>query len=119
MTLGEWLATWMELYIWPSDLAQNTKACYNRAVKAVPASLSSTDLRQLSPLSCRRWLLEVAREHPRAAQLDRRVLLMSLRIAAKAGECSPSLSDPELLPEIRHKAAKAAVHQCSRPYAGI
>lgn len=109
MTLGEWLEIWMELYVWPADLADNTKKCYNRAVGAVPATLWSTPLQELSPFILRRWLLQVAEVHPRAAQLDRVMLHKALSIAAKAGEASPALCDPELLPQIKHKAAKASV----------
>lgn len=109
MTLGEWLHTWMELYVYPADLAENTKKCYNRAVNAVPLALSSRPLRELSPLELRRWLLEVSKEHPRAAQLDRVMLHKALTIAAKAGEASPALCDTDLLPQIKHKAAKAPV----------
>lgn len=109
MTLGEWLDSWLELYVFPADLAENTKKCYNRAVRAVPPFLSSLPLRELSPLDVRRWLLQVAKQHPRAAQLDRRVMLMALTIAVKAGEAAPALCDPDLLPEIKHKPAKAAV----------
>lgn len=109
MLLGEWMAYWMELYVYPADLAENTKKCYNRAVKAIPPALASVDLQELSPLQLRRWLLQVAKVHPRAAQLDRRVLLMALTLACKAGEAPQQLSDPDLLPEIKHKAAKADV----------
>lgn len=111
MTLGEWLETWMELYVWPAKLAQNTKMCYNRAVRAVPHALAVLPLEELSPLLLRRWLLEVAEEHPRAAQLDRVMLRKALRIAWKAGLAPQSLSDADLLPQIDHKAAKAAVLQ--------
>lgn len=109
MTLGEWLDTWMELYVWPSDLAQNTKLCYNRAVKAVPAELRGSELHTLSPITIRRWLLDVAARHPRAAQLDRVMLMRALTLAYKAGEAPQRLSDPDLLPQVAHKAAKAAV----------
>ena len=109
MTLGEWLDMWLELYVFPADLAENTKACYNRAVRAIPDVLLYYRLQDLTPLLLRRWLLEVGKEYPRAAQLDRRVLLMSLNLAVKAGEASPALCDPDLLPEINHKPAKAAV----------
>lgn len=109
MTLGEWLATWMELYVWPSDLANSTKMCYDRSVRAVPPSLAATPLQELSPLSLRRWLLDVAQEHPRAAQLDRVMLMRALKIAWKAGEAPESLCDADLLPQVSHKAAKAAV----------
>lgn len=109
MTLGEWLCMWLELYVFPADLAENTKKCYNRAVKAVPLGLSSRPLRELSPLELRRWLLEVAKVHPRAAQLDRVTLHKALTIAVKCGEASPALCDADLLPQIKHKAAKAQI----------
>lgn len=109
MTLGEWLAVWMELYVNPADLAENTKKCYNRSVQAVPADLAGRDLLSISPLDLRRWLLDVAKVHPRAAQLDRVMLHKALTIAAKAGEASPALCDADLLPQIKHKPAKAAV----------
>lgn len=109
MTLGEWLENWLELYVAPAKLAENTKKCYTRAVKAVPPCMADTPLQELSVLTLRRWLLQVAKQHPRAAQLDRVMLHKALSIAAKAGEASPALCDPELLPEIDHKPAKAAV----------
>ncbi len=109
MLLGEWLDSWLELYIEPAELAYNTKQCYNRAVRAVPAALRDTPLQELSVLQLRRWLLQVAKDHPRAAQLDRVMLNRALTLAAKAGLAPQSLSDPELLPQINHKAAKAPV----------
>ena len=109
MTLGEWLKTWMELYVVPADLAENTKKCYNRSVRAVPVEYASKPLRELSPLDLRRWLLEVAKKYPRAAQLDRVMLHKALTIAAKAGEASPALCDADLLPQIKHKAEKAPI----------
>lgn len=109
MTLGEWLDTWLELYVYPNRLAPSTKACYNRAVRGLPASLVGTDLQELSALGVRRCLLQIASEHPRAAQLDRHVLLRALRVAEKAGLAPPGLSDPELLPEIVHQPRKAPV----------
>lgn len=109
MTLGEWLQSWIELYVDPSDLADNTKKCYNRAVRAVPPQLLEADLRSLSPLDLRRWLLQVAKEHPRAAQLDRVMLHRALTLAQKAGYAPAGLCDPDLLPEIKHKAARTHV----------
>ena len=109
MTLGNWLDTWMELYVQPARLAPSTKACYNRAVQSVPRDLLTADLRELSVLDIRRWLLEVSRVHPRAAQLDRQVIMKALKIAVKAGEASPALCDPDLLPQIDHEPAKALV----------
>lgn len=109
MTLGEWLTTWLELYVYPNRLAPSTKACYNRAVNGVPGPLRSLPLSELTVLDIRRWLLEVAREHPRAAQLDRVMILQALRYAEKAGEAPRGRFDPELLPQIDHEAAKAPV----------
>lgn len=109
MTLGEWLETWLLLYVNPAKLAPSTKACYNRAVHALPSSLACVPLQELSPLTLRKWLLQVAQDHPRAAQLDRLMLLRSLKLAEKAGEAPQGRFDPELLPPIDHEARKASV----------
>ena len=109
MKLQQWLDTWMELYIMPSDLAKSTKSMYNRAVRLVTPQLGDMDLQQLTVLDLRRWLLQVAATHPRAAQLDRVMLLRALTMAYKAGMAPQSLCDPDLLPEIPHKARKAPV----------
>lgn len=73
-TLGEWLDVWLEYYVEPSALAPSTKACYNRAVRALPASLGSIWVIDIAPLDCLCWIQSVARTHPRAAQLDRVML---------------------------------------------
>ena len=110
MTLGEWVTTWLELYVDPARLAESTKACYHRSARSLSASLLATmPLEQLTALDLRRWLLQVAKEHPRAAQLDRVMLSRCLRLAQKAGMAPPGLFDPELVPPIDHKAAKAPV----------
>ena len=108
-TLGSWLQEWMELYVWPTGLAKSTKACYNRAVSAVPARLGDIPLMELSPLVIRRWLLSVATETPRAAQLDRQTLRKALSVAAKCGLCRAGLVDEDVCPQIEHKASKAAI----------
>lgn len=109
MTLGDWLSSWLELYVEPAELASNTKKCYNRAVRAVPPNLLAKPLQELTALDLRRWLLQVAAENPRAAQLDRGMLRRSLTLAAKAGMASPALCDSDLLPQIAHKPRKAAI----------
>ncbi len=109
MTLGAWLEIWMELYVQPAGLAPSTIACYNRAVAAVPQTLRQTPLEELSVLDIRRWLLQVAISSPRAAQLDRVMILKALRYAQKAGEAPQGRFDPEMLPKIDHKPAKAPV----------
>lgn len=108
-TLGEWLAEWMDLYVWPAPLARSTKLCYNRSVQAVPPGLASVSLPELSPIPVRRWLLSVADRHPRAAQLDRLMLHRALTIAAKCGLCAPGIVDADVCPKISHKPAKAAI----------
>lgn len=80
-TLGEWLETWLEYYVEPSALAPSTKACYNRAVRALPASLGSIWVIDIAPLDCLCWIQSVARTHPRAAQLDRVMLSRALLVA--------------------------------------
>ncbi len=114
MTLGEWLETWYDLYVLPSNLATNTKKCYNRAIRAVPPDLTSLTFEQLTPFALRRWLIDVAREHPRAAQLDRVMLHRALTLAQKANLCPASLCDPDLVPMIPHKARKAPVLNLSQ-----
>lgn len=119
MLLGDWLETWLELYVDPSALAENTKKCYHRAVRAVlsicppldrsAGILSDTPLEELSPLALRRWLLAVAKETPRAAQLDRVMLSRALTVAAKLGLCRPGLIDEDVCPQIVHEPRKALV----------
>lgn len=107
MRLGDWLSTWLELYVDPSGLAENTKKCYHRAVRAVPVALAEQPLEQLSPLDLRRWLLLIAKTTPRAAQLDRTTLSRALTIAAKLGLCRAGLIDKDVCPQIEHKPKKA------------
>lgn len=109
MNLGEWLDTWLELYVDPSGLAKNTKLCYHRAVRAVPPTLRRADMGQLNPLDMRRWLLHVSLRTPRAAQLDRVMLSRALTVAAKLGLCRPGLMDPDVCPQVIHKPKKAVV----------
>lgn len=109
MNLGEWLSTWLELYVDPSSLAKNTKSCYHRAVRAVPEALAAQPLEQLSPLDLRRWLLLIAKTTPRAAQLDRVMLSRALTVAGKLGLCRPGLIDRDVCPQIVHTPRKAAV----------
>lgn len=111
MTLGEWLVTWYDLYVTPSALAPSTKACYNRAIRAMLDSpgFVAAPLEQLSPLVLRRWLLQVAEGTPRAAQLDRVTLSLALRVAGKLGLCRPGLVDEDVCPQIVHQPAETAI----------
>lgn len=110
MTLGEWLQTWIDLYVTPADLADSTKKCYNRSVRALVLSpLAAMPLESVTVFDLRRWLLQVAQQHPRAAQLDRVMLLQALRLAYKADLAPQSLCDPDLLPVIKHKSRRASV----------
>ena len=109
MKLGAWLSEWLSLYVDVSNLAHNTILCYHRAVSAVPPDLAEMDLADLSPLDLRRWLVAVAKETPRAAQLDRVMLSRSLTIAAKLGLCRPGMVDSDVCPQIVHEPKKATV----------
>lgn len=110
MTFGDWLNTWLELYVAPSKLAPSTIACYNRAVAAVPAALARLDLHDLTPILMQKWIVTVARQHPRAAQLDRVMLVRALRCASKAGLA------PGLIPGSRHTAKACPRPQGSRRF---
>lgn len=109
MMLGEWLDTWLTLYIDPSSLAKNTKACYHRAVRAVPEGIRQVELASLTALDILPWILEVARTHPRAAQLDHITLVMALRTAAKLRLCPDLILDKDTLPKPVHAPAKALI----------
>lgn len=109
MLLGEWLETWLTLYVDPSGLAESTKACYHRAVDALPGSLAGHDMGDLTPLHLMPWLVSVAREHPRAAQLDRDMLSKALRVAYKLGMCPGCVIDHDTLPKPPHKAKQTQI----------
>lgn len=109
MTLGEWMATWLEMYVEPSGLAKSTKMGYTYAVRCMPDDLTSLSLEELTPLVLRRWLLLRAKETPRAAQISRVMLHRALTIAAKCDLCRPGLVDADVNPQIQHKARKAAI----------
>lgn len=109
MTFGDWLNTWLELYVSPSKLAPSTIACYNRAVAAVPAALARLDLHDLTPILLQKWIVTVARQHPRAAQLDRVMLVRALRCASKAGLAPGLILDQDTLPKPAHAPKEAAV----------
>lgn len=111
MTMGEWLEYWLSVYVCGpvSGLAPSTQACYARAVAAVPDALRQVPLSALSALDIMPWIVSVAAVHPRAAQLDRVMLSIALRIAAKMGLCSPGIIDPDTCPMPRHKPREAAI----------
>ncbi|MGN0754723.1 MAG: tyrosine-type recombinase/integrase [Aristaeellaceae bacterium] len=109
MTLGEWLSDWYQLYIDPLDLAKSTKQMYNRAIRGIPPILGACPLDQLTVFDIRRWLIQVAAVHPRAAQLYRVMILRAMTVAVKAGLVPQSLCDPDLLPVLKHRARKASV----------
>lgn len=109
MRLGEWLDTWYQLYVEPSELAPSTKGCYHRAVAAVPEDLRLKELADLSALDILPWVQLVAREHPRAAQLDRVMLSKALRIASKVGLCRPGIVDAETVPKPVYTPSKALI----------
>lgn len=107
-TLGEWLRIWLEHYVEPSGLAVHTKMCYNRSVRAVPDSLRMMSLFDLSPLDCLCWLQTVARDFPRAAQLDRVMLGRALLVARKL-HLTDCVLDADTCPQIVHTARTTAI----------
>lgn len=109
MTLGEWLETWLSLYVDPSGLAENTKACYHRSGKNLPTALASHDLSDLNALDLMPWLVSVAKEHPRAAQLDRVMLSKALRVAYKLGLCPGCVIDQDTLPKPPHRPKQTQI----------
>lgn len=116
MKYGEFLETWYSLYVLAGDLAYHTKQQYKRSIAAVPDWLREIDLDKLTVFDLRRWLVSVAGEHQRAAQLDRVMLSRSLGVAHDAGLISwePTARS---LPAIRHEARRAEVltaDQCRR-----
>lgn len=109
MTLGSWLARWYSLYVDPSRLALSTKAMYRRAIDAVPVALGQLDLSSLSGLDLQAWLVQVAKRTPRAAQLDRCMLVKALSVAAKAGLCHEGICDAQLVPKPFYTPSKAVI----------
>lgn len=108
MNLEDWLDTWFALYVVPAQLAPSTVAMYRRSVNAVPSWLSRQALETLSPVEVQRWLVTVARNTPRAAQLDRTMITRAIKVARKSGLCSCVL-DEDTLPRIKHTTATAAI----------
>ena len=109
MTLGEWLETWLALYVDPSGLAETTKACYHRSVRAVTPHIASLDMRSLSPLDLMPWLVSVARKHPRAAQLNRVMLSKALKTGRKLGLCPACVLDQDTCPKPPHSAKETQI----------
>lgn len=108
MILQQWLSTWFDLYLVPRGLAPHTLAAYRRSIAAVPAALASLPLDQVTALDLRRWQVARQAAAPRAAQLDRCMLLQAMRVAAKLGLWAGCL-DTDTLPRIPHRAARADV----------
>lgn len=108
MTFGEWLDTWVALYVVSANYAPSTVAMYRRAVNAVPKTLRDKDLKTLSALDLQKWLVQVTKRTPRAAQINRGMLVKALHTAQKMNLCSITL-DQDTLPKPAHKAKQTAV----------
>lgn len=109
MTLGEWLETWLTLYVDPSPLAETTKACYHRSVRQLHSSVAGHDMASLSALDVMPWLVSRAKRFPRAAQLDRVMLSKALRTARKLGLCPGCILDEDTCPKPAHSAKETQV----------
>lgn len=111
MLLCIFLNQWIDLYVSPC-VRSSTAAMYRRSVEAVPHDLGVLDLEALGAadlLRLRAWQLQRAKDHPRAAQLDRVMLCRSLRKAQALGLMPRALDVAEALPPIRHDPRPAAV----------
>lgn len=106
MNTAEWLETWYELYVSPTKLAPSTQAMYRRSINAVPQWLGAIPLEMLTPVDVQRWLVTVAKATPRAAQLDRVMIMRAIKVAHKSGLCS-CLLDEDTLPHVQHSAKQA------------
>lgn len=106
MNTTEWLETWYELYVSPTKLAPSTQAMYRRSINAVPQWLGAIPLEMLTPVDVQRWLVTVAKATPRAAQLDRVMIMRAIKVAHKSGLCS-CLLDEDTLPHVTHTAKQA------------
>lgn len=109
MLLGEWLDSWLQLYVINGDIAASTKAMYRRAVAAVPEHLRRVPLQDLTALQLMSWLIDVAARTPRAAQLDRVMLSRALRTASRLGLCLPGIVDQETVPKLPHRPTEAVI----------
>ncbi len=107
MMVGTWLDNWLELYV-KDTVKPRTLEMYAHAVRSVPSWLAERELGDVSPLDIRRWLVNVADEHPRTAQIDRVMAMRAFKLARKCGLCSFILDD-DTCPAIKHAAKKATV----------
>ncbi len=107
MTVGVWLQNWLDLFVL-DRVKPRTLEMYQRAVRSVPPWLSDRELDSINPLDVRRWLVGVAAAHPRTAQIDRVMIMRSLKLARKCGLCSLVLDD-DTCPTVIHAAKKAVV----------
>lgn len=109
MLLGVWLEKWLLLYVDPSSLAENTKACYRRSVAAVPPPIAALEMATMTALDLMPWLIDVAKTTPRAAQLDRVMLSKALKTASKLSLCPRCILDQDTLPKPPHAPKRATV----------
>ncbi len=106
MTLGEYLAIWLETYVEPFR-RPSTVACYDRAARTLPRELTQRQLTELDGLNIQRALNHKALKHPRAAQLQFAMLHAALKRAQRLRlvDESPMMAVDKPL----HKARKATV----------
>lgn len=112
MRLDTWLTKWLSLYVEPSRLRWSTVQMYRRSVEAVPSALGAIELSSAGAeeaLALRAWLVQVGKETPRAAQLDRLMLSRSLAVAHSLGLTQRPLITPDTCPQIAHQAREAEV----------
>ena len=106
MLYGTWLETYRILYL--MNKKPNTRECYMRSIRAMPEEIKQTELVSSELLVLlRQWQTERAKTAPRAAQLDRILIVQSLRMAAAYGHTAQrewSLIFPAILHRSRETA---------------
>lgn len=106
MLVGAYLDQFIDAFVRPFR-APNTVSCYCRAFRSLPASVTGSDLEQLTGLQLQAAINTQARKHPRAAQLTYTCLSAAFRKAVQLGILVHNPLQGCLKP--LHAAAKAAV----------
>lgn len=112
MLLIEWLETWIDLY--KTEIRENTRRMYTVALHGIQRekvyqniTMETVQLRDL--LSIRQAQLTRARTAPRAAQIERAMIVQAIRKAQALGITDRNIDVREALPNIQHKAQETAV----------
>lgn len=106
MTTGDYLALWLEAYVFPFR-RPSTVACYRRAIGSLPDTLRSMPLEQVTGLHLQAAINAQAVRHPRAAQLTYTMLHVAFGRARLLHMIPFNPADGCIKP--LHKPRKAAI----------